>query len=127
MEVQQELPFQKKCLFCEGGTRHEESYPYERWCAECSGTGTIDPDKYEEHRLKRKFGHFWAAYFLTNPFDPNSLCYCCDNKATTRIEANIWGTIHQYDTCDACAEKWDGVRTDGLPERERRENQRGAG
>jgi hypothetical protein len=69
----------------------------------------------EMYRLERKFGKFWAFHFLKEPFKDGQGCYCCDDEATQRIEANIWGTIYQYDTCQACAKKWDGVRTDGVP------------
>ena len=70
---------------------------------------------FEMKRVEVKFGHFWVAYFLKEPLNPDKECCFCQNSVKRRIELNIHGCIHQYDVCQSCAKKWDGVLTDGPP------------
>lgn len=83
---------------------------------------TYEEQKAEEERLNKKFGNMWNRSSVnTNP-SLSSLCYCCLNPATQRIEANVWGTISQYDVCDGHAE-YDGKNCDALLARKEKEMQ----
>lgn len=59
-------------------------------------------------------GKSWQLKNLTRK-DGQHLCYNCNAPATGWSSMNVWGTIVDYESCDACHALHDGTRADIVP------------
>jgi hypothetical protein len=63
-----------------------------------------------------KYGDIFNRLSVLDRKDGQHLCYCCNAPATGRSSMNIWGTVYDFETCDACDDKYDGKSADVLPQ-----------
>ena len=58
---------------------------------------------------KAKYGStFMVTSQLKKPFEVGTRCFSCAKDAVKRIDANIWGTVQEFDMCASHAKKYDG-------------------
>jgi hypothetical protein len=69
-------------------------------------------------RLFGREGLMWrSASRLVDPLNPQSECRIngCLERAARRCLINIWGTVHEVDLCVDCAEEFNGISCERLP------------
>lgn len=75
--------------------------------------------------LDARYGRMWQRHWtLKRSFHEvcgREKCYCCHKLVTRRIDANVWGTVCEYDVCDEHAEQYDGKCLDEVHKREEAE------
>lgn len=80
-------------------------------------------DTTPEMRANRLFPRHWnVVYFNPTPFQPGGPCQAATCEGGTvatvrRIMVNIWGTVCEYDVCEACGERYHGKMMDDFPYR----------
>ena len=65
--------------------------------------------------LNRRYGTMWHSHYTLKDHRLGDCCYCCGRRATKRCDYNCWGSVCEFDACYECAEKYDGICSDGIP------------
>ena len=65
--------------------------------------------------LHARYGTNWHSYYKIKDEFPLGECYCCGGRPTKRCDYNCWGSVSEFDACDECAKKYDGIMSDGIP------------
>jgi hypothetical protein len=76
----------------------------------------------DEAYLNARYGSMWHHYYKIKEFMLSQRCYCCGKRATKRCDYNCWGTVAEFDACDECAEKYDGICADMIPKYKEKAN-----
>lgn len=90
-------------------------------CKECVVSGHYDekrsnwiPKDFLVYCEIRYGNMFHSVREYKDPFEKGKSCYCCHNEAVTRIDANVWGTVCQFDVCQKHADMYDGKNVESV-------------
>ena len=107
-----------KCKECESG--YEPELKDKKWMhkdVECGAQREwslikkFEDDKHEAY-LNKRYGRMWHTSYKNKNWMLDKKCYCCNEKATKRIDVNCWGVVAEYDVCEKHAERYDGKNCD---------------